>query len=282
MGTHVRILIHASSRAAADRAARAAYDRVAGLEDILSDYRPQSELNRISSSAGTWVPASDEMLRVVGLALRIAEATDGAYDPTIRPLVALWRELRDTGVPPSVARMDSARALVGWRGVRVDTSRSAILLARKGMQLDLGGIAKGFILDEAMRVLREHGMNSALIAAGGDIVAGDAPPGRSGWAVQVPGSDSSFASRVGALANQAVATSGSAAQFVETGGVRHSHVVDPRSGLGVTHALTAHVIHPDAAMADALATALSVMGPAGVALVRRRFPGVIAALTVTQ
>jgi len=282
MGTRVHIALHASSRAVADRAARAAYDRVAGLEDIFSDYRPQSELNRIGSSAGTWVPASHEMLRVMGLALHVAEATDGAFDPTIRPLVALWREARDTGVPPSAARMDSARALVGWRGVKVDTARGAIMLARTGMQLDMGGIAKGFILDEAMRVLREHGVNSALIEAGGDIVAGAAPPGRSGWTVQVPGAGPSFASRAAVLANEAIATSGSAAQFVEAGGVRHSHVMDPRSGLGVPHALTAHVIHPDAAAADALATALSVMGPAGVDVVRQRFPRAEVALTGSQ
>lgn len=156
------------------------------------------------------------------------------------------------------------------------------MLARTGMQLDMGGIAKGFILDEAMRVLREHGVNSALIEAGGDIVAGAAPPGRSGWTVQVPGAGPSFASRAAVLANEAIATSGSAAQFVEAGGVRHSHVMDPRSGLGVPHALTAHVIHPDAAAADALATALSVMGPAGVDVVRQRFPRAEVALTGSQ
>lgn len=275
MGTRVRLVLHASGRLVADSAAREAYDRVARLEDIFSDYRPQSELSRIGRGAGEWVVVSSEMLHVIGLALRVADVTAGSFDPTIKPLVTLWREARDSGVMPPVERVDSARALAGWRKVRLDTARNAVLLPLAGMQLDLGGIAKGYILGEALEVLRERGVSSALVEAGGDLVVGDAPPGSRGWRVEVPGATQQFTSRSALLLNEAMATSGSSAQFVEIEGVRRSHVLDPRTGLGVTHELTAHVIHADAALADALATALSVMGKEGVEIVRRRFPGVV-------
>jgi thiamine biosynthesis lipoprotein len=130
------------------------------------------------------------------------------------------------------------------------------------MRLDLGAIAKGFILQDALRTLRERGLRSALLEAGGDIVVGDAPPGRDGWLIDAPGADPAFAARAAALVNAALATSGPAAQSVQLDGVRYSHVIDPRSGLGLTNGITARVIARDAATADALATAYSVLGRA--------------------
>jgi thiamine biosynthesis lipoprotein len=122
------------------------------------------------------------------------------------------------------------------------------------MRLDLGGIAKGFILRQALDVLRARGAPSALVEAGGDLVAGDPPPGRVGWRIAIAGGDT-------LLANVAVATSGGTEQFVEINGERYSHVIDPRTGLGArTGHLVVTVLHPDGAMADATATALSVLG----------------------
>jgi FAD:protein FMN transferase len=323
MGMPVRIVLHATSDAAASRdraaaAAASAFARIAALEDVLSDWRVHSELRvlerRANAAPGAWVPVGDELFAVLGVALDIARRTDGAFDPTVGPLVALWREARATGVVPGDVALDSARARVGWRLVELDDRREiaagttgpAVRFAREGVRLDLGGVAKGWILQDALRVLREAGVPSALIEAGGDIVAGEAPPGRAGWRVAVPGvpdhatsPDSGFAARVRSLANAALATSGDAAQFIEVDGVRRSHVIDPRTGLGVTHGCAAHVIverrkddahahHAGsawgagggtyaaagayAATADALATALGVAAGADGTRIRAAFP----------
>jgi thiamine biosynthesis lipoprotein len=129
------------------------------------------------------------------------------------------------------------------------------------MRIDLGGIAKGYILQDALAVLRRQGIPSAMIEAGGDLVVGDAPPGQAGWNVYVASGDATMLKRARALTNAAVATSGGSEQFFEVKGVRYSHVIDPRTGLGVTGRHIVTVIADNAALADAAATALSVLGP---------------------
>jgi thiamine biosynthesis lipoprotein len=146
------------------------------------------------------------------------------------------------------------------------------------MRLDLGGVAKGYILDQARAVLASRGIARALIEAGGDLVVGDAPPGREGWTIDTPEATGAFAGRARRLTNAALATSGPSSQFVEIDGVRYSHVIDPRRGLGLTSGLVARVIAPDGATADALATALTVLGPDGVATVTDRFPSAVLSL----
>jgi thiamine biosynthesis lipoprotein len=257
MAMPVRIVLYASDAEAARRAARAAFQRVAELEDVLSDYRARSEVRRLEERAGEWVPVSPELFRALETALHAARLTDGAFDPTVAPLVALWREARRTKRLPAATQLDSARKLVSYQRVSLDSSRRAVRLA-PGTRLDLGGVAKGFILDEAKRELRRNGVGIALLEAGGDIVAGDAPPGRAGWTVDVPGASPAFAARASRLVREALSTSGPDSQFVVIRGKRYSHVVDPRSGYGLTGGCTASVIASDAALADALATAVTV------------------------
>jgi thiamine biosynthesis lipoprotein len=146
------------------------------------------------------------------------------------------------------------------------------------MRLDLGGIAKGYILEEARRVLRARGVRSVLIEAGGDIVVGDAPPDQEGWRIDVGGGGGALEARAARLTNAALATSGPTAQHVVVDGVRYSHVIDPRTGVGVTNDLVARVIADDAAVADGLSTALTVIGSVDAALMSR-FPGVVASLS---
>jgi thiamine biosynthesis lipoprotein len=162
---------------------------------------------------------------------------------------------------------------VGWRKVELDRGAVAVRLA-PGVQLDLGGIAKGYIIGAALDVLRSHGVPCALIEAGGDVIVGDAPPGRDGWTIQVRGASPDFARRAAALKNAAIATSGASEQFVEIGGVRYSHVVDPRSGLGLTSSHVVSVIAENAALADAIATALGVMGHDRAAELLQAWPGI--------
>jgi thiamine biosynthesis lipoprotein len=274
MGMPVRLVLHASSAETARRGAEAAFDRIAALDRMMSDYRDDSELRELDRRPLTWIPTSEELFAVLAQAVEIAEATGGAFDPTVAPLVALWREARTSGRTPERSRLEAARALVGWRHIGLDRSRRAVRLARSGMRLDLGGIAKGYILQAALSTLRTHGIVSALLEAGGDIVVGDPPPGRAGWRVDAPSASQAFRDRAAELRNAALATSGPTAQFVEIDGVRYSHVIDPRTGVGVTDHVVARVIAEDAATADALATALTVVGPDGADAIARKFRGV--------
>ena len=258
MGMPVRIRMYAGSSDDAREAAIAAFARIAVLDRMMSDYRPDSELRQLSAARGSWQNVSPELYDVLERAVAIASATDGAFDPSVGPLVLLWREARQTARMPDASAIARAREAVGWQRIEFDKPRRAVRLSGPGMRLDLGGIAKGYILDEALRTLRSVGVLRALIEAGGDIAVGDAPPDRDGWRIDAIGADSEFAARAAKLTNAALATSGPTAQFVEIAGVRYSHVVDPRTGVGLTNHVTAHVIAPDGATADALATALTV------------------------
>ena len=279
MGVSARVVLYAPDDTTARAAARAAFARMAALEDVMSDYRPASELRRLERHpAGAWVPVSAELYAVLARALEVARASGGAFDPTVGPLVALWREARRGRRLPDRAALDSARALVGWERLSLDSARRAVRLGRAGMRLDLGGIAKGYILQAALDALRERGVTRALLEAGGDIVAGDAPPGQPGWRVSAPSAHGAVAERAARLANAAIATSGPAEQFVELAGVRYSHVVDPRTGLGLTNGATATVVAPDGATADALATALTALDAGRRGALLARFPAVMASV----
>jgi thiamine biosynthesis lipoprotein len=279
MGVPVRILLHAADEKTASAAAHGAFGRIAALDRMMSDYRPDSELRGLQRAGHAWTEVSPELIDVLETALTVARASDGAFDPTVGPLVGLWRDARTSGRLPDAGARDAARRAVGWQHVEIDRARRRVRLARAGMGLDLGGVAKGYILQEALASLGRSGVDRALIEAGGDIVAGAAPPGTSGWRVDAPGADATFRARASALTHAALATSGSTEQFVEIDGVRYSHIVDPRTGLGVTHLALARVIAPDAALADALATALVVADAGARQRIVEQFPGAIASVS---
>ena len=275
MGLPVRIVLYAPSEPSAVTAATDAYARIAALDAEMSDYRPDSALNSVSHRAPAMTPVPTDLLHVVTLALTVARQTDGAFDPTIAPIVALWRDARKTGRIPDASVIGRARALVGWQMVEIGLRPDAIRLPKAGMKLDLGGIAKGYILGAALRALERAGVRRALIEAGGDVVVGEAPPGRSGWMIELPAGTTvtpEFAARASSLTNAALSTSGPSMQFVDIGGVRYSHVIDPRTGTPLTSPAAAHVIDRDPALADALATAATVLGPSGLAGLRAKFP----------
>jgi thiamine biosynthesis lipoprotein len=265
----VRVVAYAAGRREATRASEAAFGRIAALDAMMSDYRAGSEVNRLTTAPQ---PVSAELFAVLARAVAIARATGGAFDPTVAPVVALWREARRTRRLPDAAALAAARAKVGWRRIRLDSSTRTVRFARAGMRVDLGGIAKGWILQDALAVLRRHGLSRALLEAGGDIVVGDPPPGVHGWSIEAPGADAAFARRAAALQNAALATSGPTAQFVEIDGREYSHVVDPRTGRALTNHILANVIASDGATADALATALTVAGMEAAPLIASRFP----------
>ena len=284
MGVRARIVMHATNQATAENAAKAAYDRIAKLEDVMSDYRPDSELMRLSAaSGGPAVKVSRELLFILRKSQELSKRSDGAFDVTIGPIVKLWRKSRKAGVMPPKAELAAARKLVGWRKMHVDPIGSRIRLDTSGMQLDLGGIAKGYACDEAIRVLKANGIKSALIEMGGDIVVSGPPPGKKGWEIEVANADATGPFdelrmpdklRMLTLSNAAVSSSGDTEQFVEIGGKRYSHIVDPRTGLGLTDRIAVTVIAPNGVTSDGLSTAISVLGETKGRALARTYPSV--------
>jgi FAD:protein FMN transferase len=265
MGTVVRITIYA----AGDAALKPAFARIAQLDDELSDYKPTSELNILCRTAHDRpVAVSQDLYRLLEAAQHLAERSDGAFDVTIGPVTHLWRR----GDLPD--RETLARC--GWRNLVLRNGTAWLTLA--GMQLDLGAIAKGYAADEALAVLRARGVKRALVAVSGDIAAGDPPPGKKGWTIKVePGG------REVLLNNAAISTSGDDEQFIDVGGVRYSHILDPKTGLGLTNHLAVTVIAKRGLDADPLATTLSILGEQrGRAMLERYYPRATAFFTTSH
>lgn len=265
MGMQFKLILYSADETAANRAATAAFDRIHQLNGIMSDYDPASELSRLSDTAGQGrgVKVSDDLWRVLLAAQQLAERSEGAFDVTVGPYVKLWRRARREKEMPPAARMEEARQAVGFRFLKLVEESQAVELLRPGMRLDLGGIGVGYAIDEAMVVLREHGITRALVDGSGDILVSDPPPGERGWRIGVAPLEAKNGppSRYLSLKNCAVTTSGDAWQFVELDGKRYSHILDPRTGLGLTDRSLVIVVARTGIAADSLTKAVAVLGP---------------------
>jgi thiamine biosynthesis lipoprotein len=265
MGLLFRVVLYAPDQPTAEAAAQGAFARIKQLNDILSDYEYDSELSQLSRTAGEGreVQVSRELWTVLEFAQRISERSDGAFDVTVGPCVSLWRKARREKKLPDPARLEEARQGVGWKNLVLDPKQRTARLLVPGMRLDLGAIAKGFACDEALKALRVHGVTRALVSGGGDMAAGDPPPGQSGWHIELAPLDAPDAppKRFVRIANCGLATSGDLFQHVEIEGRRYSHILNPRTGIGLTDHSLVTVIAPSGMAADALSTAVSVLGP---------------------
>lgn len=255
MGTLFRIQIASYDSAQAAIAAQAAFYALDSLNLIMSDYRADSELNQLSATAGSgeWIAVSPALWEVLEQAQKVAKHTAGAFDVSIGALTQLWRRAVRQQQLPDKKRLQAARKVTHYRYIRLHSKEQKVKLTRKGMKLDLGGIAKGYANAKMQQILRQYGLHQTLIEGGGDLLADQAPQGTSGWRILL-GSDTIH------LKNAALATSGDDFRFVEIYGKRYSHIINPRTGIGVTHRTKVSVICPDAVLADALSSAFSVMG----------------------
>jgi len=272
MGSPFKIVLYTSDEVAASRAFKVAFARIAALDKALSDYDPESELMRLCDRAGgPPVKVSDNLFDVLERSKAMAERSGGAFDPTIAPVVRLWRRARRERKLPDPETLNRARAHVGYHKMTLDPVQRTVGL-ESGVKLDLGGIAKGYASEAAVKTLKAMGITRMLVAGAGDIVVGDPPPGRSGWSIAIAPLDSPEAGRPEAfltLRNRAVSTAGDAERYVEIDGVRYSHIVDPKTGIGQTERTSVTVVALDGGTADALDTAASVLGPAqGLKLIR--------------
>lgn len=265
MGSMVRMVAYAQDAAQARQAFQAAFARVAELDAILSDYKSDSELNRLCAARSMVV--SRDLFRVIAASQRLADESEGAFDISAGPIIRLWREARKTRMLPGAEAIESARARTGWRKLTLESARRRVTLAQDAMQLDVGGIAKGYVADEALAVLKRNGMDSALVGASGDIAVSDAPPGKRGWNLTV---ELLGGTRDIQLRNAAVSTAGDTEQFLELNGTRYSHIIDPKTGMALTRRIAVSVIAPTGLEADGLDTAISVLGPTrGLDLLKR-------------
>lgn len=286
MGLPFRVTLYAANEASAKAAADAAFARIALLNGILSDYDPESELSRLSrtSGSGKAVPVSQDLWNVLAEAQALATRTDGAFDVTVGPLVNLWRRARRKRELPSAELIAEMKGRVGWQQMKLDEAARTVTLLLPEMRLDCASLAKGYAIDAALALLRDRGFPQALVAGGGDMAAGDAPPMQQGWRIEVASLDASGAppSQIVLLENSAIGTSGDAFQHLEVGGVRYSHIVDPKTGLGLTGRSLVTVLAKKCSVASSYATALSVLGPErGLALIEAT-PGLAARILREQ
>jgi thiamine biosynthesis lipoprotein len=254
MGTRVRIVFYAES---AERARKAAFAEIAAIDAAMSDYKPESEISRLSRAAGKGPqPVSEALYAVLQAAQRTSELSGGAFDVTIGPLIRLWRRSRDERRLPLPEEIRAAKNLVDYRKLLLDPVKRTATLEKPGMLLDVGGIAKGYGCDRALAALASLGVHRAMVDAGGGMALGDPPPGAPGWKIGMIGDSH----RMLILSRCAVATAGDLEQFVEIDGVRYSHIVDPVTGVGLTNRAMATVIARNGLLADAFDTPLCILG----------------------
>ncbi|MEO8354189.1 MAG: FAD:protein FMN transferase, partial [Chthoniobacteraceae bacterium] len=261
MGLPFRVTLYAPDEAAAKAASDAAFERIAQLNQVFSDYDPDSELSRLSRTHDQAVPVSDDLWNVLVRSQALAEKTGGAFDITVGPLVNLWRRVRRKRELPAPGLLAEMKSRVGYQNLVLDPNARTALLRHADMRLDCGGIAKGYAIDAALRTLQQRGFRQALVGGGGDMAAGAAPPGRDGWRIELAPPDIPDAPQTQTivLCNSAIATSGDTFQNVVIDGVKYSHIVDPKTGLGLVDYGLVTVLAPDGTTADSLATAVSVL-----------------------
>ncbi len=272
-GTEYRKVFYAPDDSTAQRVRRAVDARMDSLNEVMSDYRDGSEINRLSATAGSgqWVRVSPFLYDVLQKAVMMAQKSDGLYDPTIGPLSQLWRRAVRRNIFPSRKELRKAHRLVDYRYIRFDSVGRRISLKKAGMRLDVGGIGQGFANDEGMKVLQQLGIRSALLDIGGDIRVSEPPPGESGWRVLTGfGTDTTTL----LLKNVGITASGATYRYLEHEGKRYSHLMNPRTGLGLLHDVQTTVLAPDGTQADALTKVFSVAGIRKSSRLMRRFPGV--------
>ena len=276
MGLVVRIEAFVPEKVNPARTFRAGFDRVGELARKLSSYRDDSEVRRVEREA--WrspTPVSEDLASVLGRAIELARQSDGAFDPTLGRVTRLVRAEGWGQQRPQPSGLRDAWKLTGWRHVEVNPVSRTVFLRRRGLQIDLGGIAKGFIADEVLKTLRIAGVDRALVSVGGDIVAGAPPPGTDGWAVAISQFGNRRESEVQLLLrHEAVSTSGSRERYFLAGDRKCSHILARNASNCVDASIAASVVAPSGLEADGLATALVVLGSTHSAELLARYPNV--------
>lgn len=261
MGTQIGLIFYTPGDIDATAIARSVFQRIDELNGSLSNYIADSELNNLGKSVNVEVSVGKDLFRILELSVAFSQNTDGAFDISLGPLINLWKTALKRGELPTELEIASALKRTGYGNIEFPTARS-VKLRKTGMQLDLGGIGKGFAADEAIKVLQENGIHAALVDMGGDITVSDPPPNKEYWVLgfsYFDGKGDEVFNKV-KLRNQAIATSGDLYQYTLIDGKRYSHIIDPKTGRALNNNIQVTTIAPNGTMADAYASALSVLG----------------------
>jgi thiamine biosynthesis lipoprotein len=262
MGTSVQVQVSGADAATRSAAIEEAYAAIAEIDRLMSNYRDDSELSAINRGAAIApVRVSDPMLSVLEAAQVVSARSGGAFDVTVGPLVKLWGFFDKKPHLPTPAEFGAMRSLVGYKMLILDPAAHSVRFDRPGMEIDLGGIAKGFAVELAAGVLRRKGL-SGLIDAGGNQYLLGQPPGKAYWTVGVRDPLTQDA-MLGTLdvKSGSVSTSAGYATFLAVDGKRYGHILDPRTLRPAEGSLSATVVSPDGTMADAVSTAAFILGP---------------------
>jgi FAD:protein FMN transferase len=257
MGSPLNITIYSSDSAKASFLSKKSFQIADSLNLIFSDYLENSELNLLSKTAGTdtFKPVSPALWDIISQSVKASKKCQGAFDISVGNIVKLWRKVRKEKVLPDKNVLQNSLQTIGYQNIILDSNTRSVKLLQKNTLLDLGGIAKGYVAQKIVDFCQKEGIEKALVDAGGDLASMG-----SDWrvGVTIPNSEE-LIEGILTLNNQAVATSGNMYQFVEIEGKKYSHIVNPHTGLGLTHQRNVTVLAPDGATADWLATACSVL-----------------------
>ena len=274
MGSPFNIVLYADTKQMADSVAQESFKLVDSINLVCSDYDSSAELYKLQFAAvGKSIKVSPILMELFCTAHKAYKDADGSFDITVGPLSRLWRSARKSQQFPTNAAINEARNSVGFNKLQIDSNAQTITFLQSKMQLDMGAIAKGYAADKVLALLQSHGITTALVDAGGDMVAFGIPPQKKGWTIgiNVPGQQEKLLERKLVLSNKAVATSGDAFQFMVHEGKRYGHIIDPRTGYGVTFQRNVTVVAPTATTADWLATACSILTLEQVKILAKKY-----------
>jgi thiamine biosynthesis lipoprotein len=265
MGTYVTITAVTDGKTddEARGAVDAAFDEITRVDTLMSTYKPESQLSEVNRMAGVRpVRVDPELIDTVQDAVYVSRLTGGAFDPTVGPLIKLWKIGSDEAALPASEAIDRVRGLVNYTQIELDRARSTVYIKKRGMSIDLGGIAKGYASDRAVAALKARGIRGGIVACAGDLKLFGSREDHKPWSVgiQHPRDKEGLLCTL-SLNDAATSTSGDYERYFMEGGVRYHHILDPKTGYPARGLISVTVLAKDSWLADAIATGLFVMGP---------------------
>lgn len=263
MASPFTIVLYAADSSSAHNLLANAFALVDSLAAIFTDYDPGSELNRFCAQAGSqrFIPLSEPLFDILQQAKKAYQLSKGSFDISVGRLSRLWRNARKSDNWPAADSVRAALAASGMQYLELNGKNRTARLTKPGIQLDLGGIAQGYIAGATMELLKAAGITTALVDVSGDILTLGSPPGKPGWivAINTPHHDEEWMHEHLVLISQAVTTSGDLYQFFEHEGKRYSHIINPKTGYGITTSKSVTVVAADAVLADWFTKAVSLL-----------------------
>jgi len=271
MGTIVDITVAAKNEQTADRAISAAFKEISRLENIMSTYKPESDISKVNAAAGLHpVKVHKDLILAVKKSLEFADLSGGAFNIAVGPAIDLWNVTESEDIP-TPAELDAIRSLIDYRNVIVNENDGTIFLKKKRMRINLGGIGKGIAADYAHDILEKHGISSGIIAVAGDLHAIGERPDGSKWTIGIthPRKKDSAIAKVH-LKDMSISTSGDYERYFIKDGVRYHHILSPETLYPSRGFQSVSVLAKDSTTTDALSTAIFAMGPeSGIRLLEK-------------